>query len=335
VTPAIDRIARRALGRHGLVVSAIGFGCMGLTGSYGPADESEAIATLQRAVDLGVTLFDTADVYGIFTNELVVGRALKGRREAVCLATKFGWERHADGTFIRVNGRPDFVRAACDASLRRLGVDHLDILFQHRVDRTVPIEETVGAMATLVTEGKVRYLGLCEAAPATIRRAHAVHPMSVLQSEYSLFSRDPEGEILATTRALGIGFVAYGPLGAGLLTDAARPATDLPPADARRTVPRFMPANFTVNQQLVSRLRAIAGELGISTAQLALAWLLAQGSDIVPIPGTTHASRLEENVAAAAVRLTPESLALIAAAWRPDAVAGARSSPAALRTTNL
>src|SRR5688500_8595220 len=302
-------IAHRALGTQGLTVSALGLGCMGMSDFYAGRDEAESIARLHRALDLGIDFLDTADMYGPFTNEELVGRAIAGRRDEVVIATKFGNVRAADGTHLGVNGRPDYVRTACDASLRRLRVDVIDLYYQHRVDKTVPIEDTVGAMAELVREGKVRYLGLSEAAPQTIRRAQAVHPISALQTEYSLWSREPEEELLATCRELGIGFVAYSPLGRGFLTGRFRSIDDLPANDWRRSNPRFMGENFQRNLQLVSAVEELARRKRCSPAQLALAWLLSRGADIVPIPGSTRIERVEENAAAVSVSLTPADLA--------------------------
>ncbi len=325
---------QRRLGTQGLVVPAIGLGCMGMSEFYGPADESEAVETIHRALDLGVTFLDTADMYGPFTNERLLGRAIKPRRGEVVLATKFGNERRADGSWVGVNGRPEYVRAACDASLARLGVDVIDVYYQHRVDPTVPIEDTVGAMAGLVREGKVRYLGLSEAAPATIRRAHATHPISALQTEYSLWTRDVEDEILATVRELGIGFVAYSPLGRGFLTGRFRDPADLPEGDFRRNSPRFQPENFAKNREFALRLEAVAFQVGATPGQLALAWVLAQGDDVVPIPGTKRTHYLEENAAAVGIRLAPEVLAEIDRAAPRGATAGPRYPEAAMRAVN-
>ncbi len=314
----------RKLGTQGLAVSALGLGCMGMSEFYKGADEEESIATIHRALDLGVTLLDTADMYGPFKNEELVGRAIQGRREKVVLATKFGNQRGADGSFLGVNGKPDYVRSACDASLKRLRVDRIDLYYQHRVDPTVPIEDTVGAMAELVRAGKVRWLGLSEAAPATIRRAQKVHPISALQTEYSLWSRDPEDEILPTVRELGIGFVAYSPLGRGFLTGRFRRFEDLPADDYRRNSPRFQGANFAKNLRLVDEIRKIAAERKVGPAQLALAWVLARGEDLVAIPGTTTRAHLEENLAAASIRLSKEDLARIDAVAPKGAAAGER-----------
>lgn len=296
----------RKLGDRGLTVSEIGLGCMGMSEFYGTGDETESIATIHRALDLGVTFLDTADMYGIGANEKLVGKAIKDRRDRVVLATKFGVVRGEDKGFRGVNGSPQYVRQACDASLHRLGVDHIDLYYQHRVDPNVPIEDTVGAMAELVQQGKVRYLGLSEAAATTIRRAHATHPISALQSEYSLWSREVEDEILPTLRELGIGFVAYSPLGRGFLSGQIQTIDDLPADDYRRSSPRFQGENFQKNLQLVDRVKEIAAAKKVTPGQLALAWLLAQGDDIVPIPGTKRRAYLEENVAAASVTLTQE-----------------------------
>jgi aryl-alcohol dehydrogenase-like predicted oxidoreductase len=314
----------RKLGSQGLTVSAMGLGCMGMSEFYGPQDDAESIATIHRAIDLGVDFLDTADMYGPFKNEVLVGQAIRDRRDRVILATKFGNQRNPDGSWIRINGTPEYVRTACDASLQRLGVDHIDLYYQHRVDTTVPIEETVGAMADLVKQGKVRFLGLSEAAPATVRRAHAVHPISALQTEYSLWTRDPEDEILATVRELGIGFVSYSPLGRAFLTGTIKSPDDLAPDDFRRRGPRFQGENLQHNTTLIRPIEEMAKEKGITPAQLALAWVMAKGEDIVPIPGTKRRNYLEENVAAAAIRLSPEEVARLDAAVPRGATAGAR-----------
>ncbi|MDX6661015.1 MAG: hypothetical protein QOJ55_1837 [Solirubrobacteraceae bacterium] len=322
----------RKLGRDGLEVSAEGLGCMGMSEFYGATDEEESIRTIQRALDLGVTFLDTADMYGPFTNEKLVGRAIEGRRDEVVLATKFGNERAEDGTRIGINGRPEYVHSACDASLRRLGVDHIDLYYQHRVDQSVPIEETVGAMGELVGAGKVRHLGLSEAAPDTIRRAHAVHPITAVQTEYSLWTRDPEAEILPTCRELGVGFVSYSPLGRGFLSGRFRSAEELEPDDFRRHGPRFTGENLQANLRIVAKLEEIAGEKGVTSGQLALAWVLAQGEDIVPIPGTKRRTFLEENVAAADVELDENDLARIEAEL--PAAAGDRYDAVGMSTVN-
>jgi aryl-alcohol dehydrogenase-like predicted oxidoreductase len=315
----------RTLGSQGLTVSAQGLGCMGMSEFYGSADEAEAVATIHHALDLGVNLLDTADMYGPHTNEQLVGDAIRDRRDEVVLATKFGITRDPnDPTARGVNGRPDYVIRACDASLRRLAVDHIDLYYQHRVDPDVPIEETVGAMAELVDAGKVRFLGLSEAAPGTIRRAHAVHPVSALQTEYSLWSRDVEEEILPTLRELGIGLVAYSPLGRGFLTGQITSPDDFAPDDFRRHNPRFQGENFQRNLQLVERVREIAHEKDCTPGQLALAWVMAQGDDIVPIPGTKRRSYLEQNVAAADLELSAEDLERIDEAAPVGAAAGDR-----------
>ena len=307
---------------------------MGMSEFYGPGDEQESIATLRRALDLGVTFLDTADVYGIGQNEELVGKVIRGRRHEVALATKFGIARDMNGNFLGVDGRPEYVRQACDASLRRLGVEQIDLYYQHRVDPDTPIEETVGAMALLVQAGKVRYLGLSEAGPATIRRASATHPIAALQTEYSLWSREPEEEIIPTCRVLGIGFVAYSPLGRGFLTGQIRRIEDLAPDDWRRTSPRFQGENFQRNLDLVERIGEMATQKGCTASQLALAWLLAQGEDIVPIPGTKRRAYLEENVGALGITLTENDLAQIAAVAPHGVAAGARYPERAMQAVN-
>ncbi len=325
---------RRRLGSQGLETSALGLGCMGMSEFYGETEEDRGIEVIHRALDLGVDLLDTADMYGPFTNEELVGRAIADRREEVVLATKFGNERRSDGTFVGVNGRPEYVRSACDASLARLGVEHIDLYYQHRVDPDVPIEETVGAMAGLVEAGKARYLGLSEAAPATIRRAHAEHPISALQTEYSLWTRFVEAEVLATVRELGIGFVAYSPLGRGFLSGRIRSPEDLAEDDWRRKNPRFQGDNYRRNLELVDRVRELADEKGLEPAQLALAWLLHQGDDIVPIPGTTHPHHLEANGAAAGVELDEEDLARLDELAPPGTAAGDRYPEQGMKAVN-
>jgi aryl-alcohol dehydrogenase-like predicted oxidoreductase len=306
---------------------------MGMSEFYGAADDTQSIATIHRAVDLGIDFLDTADIYGPYTNERLVGRAIRGRRDRVVLATKFGNVRDKDGAWLGISGRPEYVRQACDASLERLGVETIDLYYQHRVDPNTPIEETVGAIADLVRSGKVRYLGLSEAAPATIRRAHAVHPIAALQTEYSLWSREPEGELLATCRELGVGFVAYSPLGRGFLTGRIRSVDDLAADDWRRRNPRFQGDNFRRNLDLVATVEALARAKGCTPAQLALAWLLSRGEDIVPIPGSTRIARVEENAAALTVSLTPEDLATLDTL--APTVAGNRYAEGGMKTVNL
>ena len=325
----------RTLGKSGLATSALGLGCMGMSEFYGDGNEAESIATIHRAVERGVVFLDTADMYGVGRNELLVGKAIRGVREKVCLATKFGNLRGADGSFQGVNGKPEHVRTACDASLRRLGVDVIDLYYQHRVDPNTPIEDTVGAMAELVREGKVRFLGLSEAAPATIRRAHAVHPIAALQTEYSLWSRDPEDEILPTVRELGIGFVPYSPLGRGFLTGQIKSPDDLAPDDFRRHNPRFQGENFQRNLDLVAKIEQLAAKKGCRASQLALAWVLAQGEDILPIPGTKRRTYLDENIDALEVTLSPAELRTIDETFPHGATAGTRYAPEHMHRVNV
>ena len=323
---------RRQLGRGGMSVSAIGLGCMGMSDFYGTADDAKSIETMHRALDLGVDFFDTADIYGPFTNEELVGRAIRDRRDRVVLATKFGNVRTADGKWLGINGRPEYVRQSCEASLKRLGVNEIDLYYQHRVDLETPIEDTVGAMAELVKAGKVRHIGLSEAAPATIRRAQAVHPIAALQTEYSLWSRDPEGELLDTCRELGIAFVAYSPLGRGFLTGRYRTIDDLAANDWRRNNPRFQGDNFQKNLDLVDKVGELARAKGSTPAQLALAWLLTRGDHVIPIPGSTRIERVEENAGATRVTLTAEDIRALDAL--APTVAGERYPEGGMRAVN-
>jgi aryl-alcohol dehydrogenase-like predicted oxidoreductase len=324
----------RKLGPSGPEVSAIGLGCMGMSAFYGGGAEAQSTAVIHRALDLGVTLFDTAEMYGPHTNEILLGKALKDRRDQAFIATKFGINYNADRSKLMVDGSPANVRRAIEGSLQRLGVDHVDLYYLHRVDPDTPIEETVGAMAELVTEGKVRFLGLSEASPETLRKAHATHPITALQTEYSLWSREPEDELFAVTRELGIGFVPYSPLGRGFLSGEIRSVDDLAPDDFRRTNPRFMGENFQKNLDLVEAVKAIAADRGVTAAQLALAWVLAQGDDLIPIPGTRRVATLEQNVAAVDLALTPQDLARIDAVFPKGAAVGHRYAEAARAALN-
>lgn len=315
---------KRKLGEQGLEVSALGLGCMGMSEFYGTIDEDEAIATIHRALDLGVNFLDTADMYGPFTNEKLVGKAIKDRRDEVVLATKFGNERSEDGKFLGVNGKPEYVRKCCEDSLRRLGVDHIDLYYQHRIDNTVPVEETIGAMGELVDEGKVRFIGVSEAAPETIRRAHNERPLSALQTEYSLWTRDPEEKILETVRDLGIGYVAYSPLGRGFLTGRFDSPDDFEEGDYRKYHPRFQGENFEKNKRIVDAVKSLANDKEVTPAQIALAWVISRGDDIVPIPGTKHRKYLEENLKSLEFSLSEEEIQRLENAAPVGSTAGQR-----------
>lgn len=325
---------KRKLGSQGLEVSALGLGCMGMSEFYGSSEEKENIATIHRALELGINFLDTSDMYGPHKNEELVGKAIKGRRDKVIVATKFGIQRTSDPMVRSVNGRPEYVRSSCEGSLKRLGIDHIDLYYQHRVDPYVPIEDTIGAMSKLVKAGKVLYLGMSEASAQTIRRANKVHPISALQSEYSLWTRDPEDEILQTVRELGIGFVPYSPLGRGFLTGKIKSVEDLAENDFRRHSPRFMKENFHKNLELLNKVEEIAERKGCTPGQLALAWVLAQGDDLVPIPGTKHIKYLEENIGAVEIKLTLEELKEIDDVFPKGAASGARYPEAAMKTIN-
>src|SRR3954467_7252133 len=329
------QVGKRRLGRDGPEVSAIGLGCMGMSEFYGSGDETQSIAVIHHALDRGVNFLDTADMYGVGKNEELVGRAIRSRRDEVFLATKFGNVRGPNGEFLGIRGDPEYVRSACEASLKRLNVDAIDLYYQHRVDRNVPIEDTVGEMARLKDEGKVRYLGLSEAAPQTIRRAHSTHPITAVQTELSLWSRDAEAEVIPTVRELGIGYVAYSPLGRGFLTGQIKSPDDFPDDDFRKFHPRFQGENFAKNIALVHEVEAMAKEKGCTTAQLALAWVLARGEDVVPIPGTKHLKYLDENIAALDVKLTAEDLKRLDEILPPGAAAGQRYHDRGMETVNL
>jgi aryl-alcohol dehydrogenase-like predicted oxidoreductase len=330
-----SRMQTRKLGRNGPTVGAIGLGCMGMSAFYGPRDDAESLATIDRALELGVTLLDTSDMYGPHTNEQLLGRALRGKRDKAVLATKFGIVATSDPTKRRIDGSPAYVKSACDASLQRLGVDHIDLYYQHRVDAETPIEETIGAMADLVRAGKIRYIGMSEAGPETLRRASKEHPIAALQTEYSLWSREPEDGLLDLCRELGVGFVAYSPLGRGFLTGQITKPEDLAADDWRRGLPRFQGANFAKNIELVAHMTRLAQQKGVTAGQLALAWVLSRGDDIVPIPGTKRRTYLEENVAADAIKLTADELAEIDRIAPKDVASGMRYPEAGMRSVNL